>query len=597
MSPGSVSFGVVTVGSSSTKTVTLTNSATTSITISSVKATGAGFSQSGMTMPLTLAAGRSALLTVRCVPTVAGTMTGSIAISSNASNPLVSIALTGLGVRQLSASKSTMPLGTVAIGNTKVQSVSLTNYGSTSISISKVTVAGTGFSESGLAAPLTLAAKQSYTFSVRFAPSVLGAVTGSVTVASTAYNPVMTIALSGLGVRQLSASRSTILFGSVAVGTTSAQSVSLTNYGTTSLTISKVAVSGTGFSESGLVAPLTIAAGKSFTFSARFAPTAAGTATGSIAVTSNAFDPLFTMSLSGSGTGSSGSLAATPSSVSFGKVVTGQTNTQSIRISNTGRSSVTISKAAVTGTGFKISGLTVPLTIAAGGSATFNAAFAPTVVASESGSISIVSNASNPTLTLPLSGAGVAASVLLGVNPTSLSFGSVNVNSSSSLNVTLTNTGNSNVTLSSVVVSGAGFSKSGAAAGLTLTPAQTAALTVAFTPAAAGAVTGSVSIASNATNSPAKVSLSATGAVSSSHSVTLSWDASTSSEVAGYHVYRGTVSGGPYSILTSSAVSVTEYTDSSVQAGHVYYYVVRSVDSSGVESTNSSQVSATIPSP
>ena len=78
------------------------------------------------------------------------------------------------------------------------------------------------------------------------------------------------------------------------------------------------------------------------------------------------------------------------------------------------------------------------------------------------------------------------------------------------------------------------------------------------------------------------------------HSVTLTWTASTST-VVGYNVYRSTVSGGPYTKLTSTADASTTYTDSAVTAGATYFYVVTSVDSSGVESANSSEVSATIP--
>jgi fibronectin type 3 domain-containing protein len=78
------------------------------------------------------------------------------------------------------------------------------------------------------------------------------------------------------------------------------------------------------------------------------------------------------------------------------------------------------------------------------------------------------------------------------------------------------------------------------------------------------------------------------------HSVTLSWTASTST-VAGYNVYRSSVSGGPYTKLNASPDTSTTYVDSAVQAGQTYYYVVTSVDSAGTESTFSAEVSATIP--
>ncbi len=80
------------------------------------------------------------------------------------------------------------------------------------------------------------------------------------------------------------------------------------------------------------------------------------------------------------------------------------------------------------------------------------------------------------------------------------------------------------------------------------------------------------------------------------HSVTLTWNPSTSSNVAGYYVYRGSTSGGPYNKL-SSLLSSDSYVDGSVQAGQSYFYVTTAADSSGDESAYSNEVQATIPSP
>jgi fibronectin type 3 domain-containing protein len=90
--------------------------------------------------------------------------------------------------------------------------------------------------------------------------------------------------------------------------------------------------------------------------------------------------------------------------------------------------------------------------------------------------------------------------------------------------------------------------------------------------------------------------LSGTGVQPISHSATLSWTASTST-VIGYNIYRGTVSGGPYTKINSSVDATTTFTDTSVQAGHIYFWVVTAVDSSNTESVRSSEVSATIPTP
>lgn len=71
----------------------------------------------------------------------------------------------------------------------------------------------------------------------------------------------------------------------------------------------------------------------------------------------------------------------------------------------------------------------------------------------------------------------------------------------------------------------------------------------------------------------------------------LAWDAVPG--VAGYNVYRGTVSGGPY-VKIAEMVALTSYTDCGLSAG-TYYYVVTSVDSNGVESAYSNEAVAQIP--
>lgn len=171
-----------------------------------------------------------------------------------------------------------------------------------------------------------------------------------------------------------------------------------------------------------------------------------------------------------------------------------------------------------------------------------------------------------------------------------LSFGNVPVSGSGSQTLSLTNSGTGNVTISNVSVSGAGFNASGIPSGTVLLPGQVATLAVTFAPAATGTATGTVTVNSDALNSPSVITLSGT----SGRSVVLSWVASPSF-VIGYNVYGGSVSGGPYSKLTASPVATTSYTDGSVQPGQTRYYVVTSVSASNVESAYSNQTSATIP--
>jgi len=293
-------------------------------------------------------------------------------------------------------------------------------------------------------------------------------------------------------------------------------------------------------------------------------------------------------------------ISVAPSSVSFGRVALGSTASQSVTISNGGGSNLTVTQASTTAAGVNITGISLPIVIGAGKQSTFDVVFSPKSAGALSGNITVMSDLSSSPSMVSLNGTGMAATALLTTSASSLSFGNVGVGKSSTLSVTLTNAGNSNVTVSTVSVSGARYSTNGVSAGLILAPGQSATLDATFSPVAAGSLPGSVAVASNATNSPATISLLGDGAATApqtvSHSVSLTWTPS-SSAVAGYDVYRSEVSGGPYSILDSSIVAADSYTDASVQAGLTYYYVVRSVTSAGVQSADSAQTSATIPTP
>ena len=293
------------------------------------------------------------------------------------------------------------------------------------------------------------------------------------------------------------------------------------------------------------------------------------------------------------GTGVAPALRATPSSASFGSVPLGMTNSLTVQLTNTGALTVTISSVTVGGKGFALHGITTPLVLTGGKAVNATLTFAPTVTGFVAGSISIASNATNKTLTVTMSGAGVADTRTIAATPTSLSFGNENLGRSNTLPVTLKNTGNSGVTLSGVTISGTGIATS-AVSGTTIAAGQTTTLNVTFEPKTAGTVSGSVKVASNATNSPATIAVSGDGIAATTHSVELSWTASTSAGIVGYNVYRAIGTGG-YSKLDSSIVTGLKYTDVTVTAGTTYKYVVTAVDSLGRESAFSLPIAATVP--
>lgn len=494
----------------------------------------------------------------------------------------------------LSANLTTVSFGTVGVGKTTTQSLTVTNTGTSTVTIDLTAVTGASFTTGAGAPAATIAPGQSKTIQIQFAPLSAGSASGGFTLTSNASNSPLTVELVGTGGQPgLAISPASFNFGSVQVGSTGSATITLTNSGNESVLITQASATGTGFSANGLSSGATIAAGQSTTFTAQFAPTTAGSASGSISVASNSPNSPLTIALSGSG--SQAQITAIPGTAVFGNVSAGTSNSQTISLTNNGTASLVISHTTVTGTGFSMTGLSTPITIPAGSNTTFNAVFAPGAAGAVTGSIALTSNAPNSPFTIALSGTGLAGTQLLTFSTSSLSFGSVNVGSNTDLSSALTNTGNSSVTISAVNVTGAVFTVTGVSSGETLAAGQSIPVTVQFAPTAGGAISGTVSLLSNATNSPATLSLSGSGAQQSTHTVGLVWTDSAAT-VSGYNVYRGTSTGGPYvSKLTASPVTSTQFTDSGLQSGQTYYYVVTAVDSNGVESVYSNQATASIP--
>jgi hypothetical protein len=594
-SPASVSFGNIVVGNSLNQVVTLTNAGGNSVSLTQASVSGPGFSFAGLTVPASLAAGQSLSFTSSFAPQSAGAAAGNITITTSNSNAALNIPLAGTGVNpgSLIATPTSVNFGNVLQGSSLSQNLTLTNSGGASLTISQASATGSGFSISGLSVPVTLAAGQSVGVTATFAPQSLGALSGNL--ALVYGSSTLNIPLSGTGVAQgtLTASPSSVDFGTVQTGSSQTLNVTVTNSGGSSVTVSQASISGTGFGLETLSLPFTLGAGQGKSVSVTFAPSAPGAASGNIAIVSNASNPTLNIAVTGTGV-TPGSLTANPSSLNFGSVLVGGNSQLTEKITNSGGSSVTISQASISGAGFSFSGLSLPQTLTPGQTASFTVTFAPGGSGNASGSLTLTSNAPNPTLSIPLSGTGTNPATL-SVSPTSLNFGNVTVGLSSNLTGTLAAAG-SNVTVTSGSSNNSEFVLSGISFPVTINAGQSTQFTLTFTPQSSGAASGTITFVSNATNSPAIQSESGTGTAPPQHGVDLTWNASTS-VVIGYNIYRGVTSGGPYSKMNAGLDGSTAYTDNSVQAGQTYYFVTTAVDATGAESVYSNQVAAVIPTP
>ncbi len=571
LNPASLNLGTITVGNTGRGTATVSNVGGSNLMVSLVSISGGPFGVTGITTPSTIAPGASITLNVTYSPTIAGSNSGVITITSNdPQTPTSTISLVGTATTAAVAPAITTPPANQTVTAGQTASFTVVAGGSAPLSYQwqKNGANIAGATSASYTTPVTTTSDSGSTFAV-VVSNTAGTVTSAaatLTVTAAAVAPTITTPPANQ---------------TVTAGQTASFTVVAGGSAPLSYQWQKNGANIAGATSASYTTPVTTTADSGSTFRAVVTNTA-GTVTSAAATLTVTAAPVPAIQVSST-------------SINFGNVVAGSTLSQPLIIKNIGTATLNVSQITESGASFSISGFTLPLNLNAGQQTTITTAFLPTVAGPATGSISIVSNAPTSPTSVSLSGTGIAATLTLSISPTSLSFGNVTTGTSSAAqSVTITNTGNSNVTISQISTGGAGYSVTGGSTPVTLTPTQSLVLTVQFSPAVAGSVNGSISIVSNANGSPAAVSLSGTGVVLVQHSVALTWNASTST-VSGYNVYRSTVSGSSYTKINSSLVIGLNYSDATVQSGTTYFYVTTSLDSSGIESSFSNEVSAPIP--
>lgn len=371
------------------------------------------------------------------------------------------------------------------------------------------------------------------------------------------------------------------------MGQSETQLVTLTNSGPTSVTVSAVSTGSAEYQVRGLQVPTVLSSGESVDLNVAFTPSADGWFGANILFASDASNANLRLNVSGNGERSQ-RVSAAPATLSFGQVAVGSTVTLPVVLTNTRTWQTTLKGLETLGSGFSVTGPSMPMKLGAGQQVTLKVSFDPQLASQIGGSV-IVSGAD---LTIPLTGTGTSTSIgQLTENPTSLSFGNVDLGNPSTQPFTITASGGA-VTISSATSTNSQFTISGISLPFTLNASQSAQAYVTFSPTKSGAASGRVTLTSNASNTQETESVSGTG-VQPAYSVNLSWSASTSA-VAGYNVYRGTTAGSYSKINTSLDSSVT-YTDNTVASGVTYYYAATAVTPSGQESSYSAPVQVSVP--
>jgi hypothetical protein len=330
-----------------------------------------------------------------------------------------------MAIAQATVSPTSIVWNKVAIGNAGgPKTVTLTNGGGTTIDISSIGFTGTDSGDFAIyqrTCGSTLAASSSCTASITFKPTAAGTRTATLNFTDSASNSPQQVSLSGTGTGgtpgSVTASPSSLSFGSIAVGSMSgSQSVTIANGTSSSVSLSAAGISGTDasdFAVSSTTCGSTLPASASCTASIVFQPAVAGTLTANWEITSSTSATPLTVALTGTGTTSgSSALKVNPANVAFGPQIIGRpSDSQSVTVTNSGSSSVTISSITSTGSAFRVTNTCIPSgsssgTLAAGGSCSVSVIFDPSVAGSSTGSATITTSSPSGSVSIPLAGTG-----------------------------------------------------------------------------------------------------------------------------------------------------------------------------------------------
>lgn len=502
---------------SAAQTVTITNTGNAAVTIPSITASGYYLEKDNCPLsPATLAVGASCSINISFTPSEIGDFSGVVTIADNAIGAPHLVSLSGSGVPPVGFDPSNLDFGSISIGSSATQTVTLTNNQATALGFHGLSASGNYAATADC--PSSVPAGGTCKISVTFAPTAVGSIPGAVTASNDALPGMQPIGVSGAGKGSASSNLHISLpaldFGKQEAGsTTDAKSITLTN------TNSSATLSIVGVTPSSSVYHLatdtcsgqTLAAAHSCSFSLTFHPLsdfAPISYPGAVTITDSEETSPHVIGVSGMGVPP---ITTSPASVAFGNLVAGASSpTQTVKLTNQDSAAETISPISVAGD-FTLSAdsntCTNPVPVA--GTCSFQMTFNPRRLGPSTGAATIT----------PSNGGFLSPQVVnlsgcqtdIAISPGSLNFGMENVGVTSDLEiVTVTNGDANSLNISGTSIGGSDpgeFTVSNSTCGASLAPGASCTVDLAFTPGATGRRTAVFNINDDGYCSPQSINL------------------------------------------------------------------------------------------
>jgi len=520
ITPSTLTFGEVDIGLASTsQRLTVLNSGYADVSLSVPPYTvSTHFEVSATTcLPGTFVQLATCTIDVVFRPQSTGTLAGTLVVNSTGSYyPPVTMSGTGMAplVPDISVTPTQVDFGAEQVGSTSpARAVTVANLGLAPLVISRLQVQG-DFSFTTDCSATALPSQATCRVDAVFSPVVSGTRFGSITLASNdPDSPEVQVMLQGEGVAPprgvLTLSPLALFFPDTFAGERSpGQSARLANTGNASVSLGAITVAGAGFDVSHSCSAF-LAPGDSCVITAVFAPASIASFTAEVRIPSDLPGSPSTLPLLGRGVAAPrGQLSAEPATLAFGdQILRTESSPRLLVLRNVGTRAVTVSALAGTGD-FTASGECA--TLAPQATCPLAVRFTPQAIGDRAGSVVILSDASNSSLSILATGRGIPEPApRLALSASSMAFGNTLVGAVASLALTLTNTGDVPLVLRTLSADGDLTAKSDCPAALAAGKGCT--LTVGFQPRVAGSRPGTVTISSNDPAGSATITVSGTG--------------------------------------------------------------------------------------
>jgi hypothetical protein len=515
LTPGVLSFGNVEVGTqSAAQQATAQNANTTPVPVTALAATPP-FTLVTNGCGTSLAASSDCSVSVAFTPISAGPATGTLTLTDGAGTLAVQLTGTGTTPPTDALAPSSLSFSGTIIGQpSAAQTVTLTNSGQNPLT--GVAISVTAPFEQTTTCTAVLAAQASCTVNVVFLPTAQGAATGTLTVTDALHAQTVSLSGTGLTAPVISLAPTTLGFSSQPAGVAgAAQTVTVTNSGGATMgnvgfQITGAGTTGAAFSLASTTCGASLAAGASCTAQLVFTPNVIGGEAASLAVSSSTLgvSPA-TVALSGTGTGVG--LAAGPAQLSYASEPVGQPSpAQSVTVTNVSPNAAAGLSVAVTGP-FSLTANNCPASLAGGASCTAGVVFTPIAGGQSTGQVTVNSTWALAPASVALSGIGGLVNAVQ-FKPGSVLFSTTGAGQTSSpTTVTISNASTTQALTNLALAASQGFTLVNNTCGSSLAANANCTVGVEFTPASAGAATGTLTVTSGVLAAPAVMQLAGTG--------------------------------------------------------------------------------------